>query len=152
MEAPRILPREEHWTDHEYVRCAAAQGPVVRDRHGIFITFSYEHMQRLVDPSLTRQMQTETMALQGIESGPLFDLFNNAMLFSNGEAHRNRRGALDATAERALDAPQPAVRQGHLCRAELRVRAQNELAVEALVGLHGPAVDGDAVALDLEEP
>ncbi|WP_305987052.1 cytochrome P450 [Roseibium sp. MMSF_3544] len=94
MEAPLILPRKETWTDHEYVRRAAAQGPVVRDRHGIFITFSYDHMQQLVDPSLTRQMETETMALQGINSGPVFDLFNNAMLFSNGDAHKTRRGLL----------------------------------------------------------
>ncbi|WP_269582507.1 cytochrome P450 [Roseibium sp. Sym1] len=94
MSAPLILPREETWTDHDYVRRAAAQGPVVRDRHGIFITFSLAHMQRLVDPFLTRQMETETMAIQGLSSGPVYDLFANSMLFSNAPAHGKRRAPL----------------------------------------------------------
>jgi cytochrome P450 len=94
MSAPLIMPREESWSDHAYVRHAAAQGPVVRDRHGIFITFSLDHMKRLVDPARTRQMETETMTLQGLDGGPVYDLFNNSMLFSNGETHANRRGPL----------------------------------------------------------
>jgi len=94
MNAPLILPRDEGWSDHEYVRFAAEQGPVVRDRHGIFITFSHAHMQQLVDPRLTRQMETETMALQGLDSGPVYDLFRNSMLFANGTAHANRRAPL----------------------------------------------------------
>lgn len=94
MSVPHILPRQETWSDHDYVRAAAAQGPVVRDRHGIFITFSLAHMQQLVDPALTRQMETETMAIQGISSGPVFDLFRNSLLFSNAPAHGNRRAPL----------------------------------------------------------
>jgi len=94
MDAPLILPREDTWSDHDYVRRAARQGPVVRDRHGIFITFSLAHMQQLVDPSVTRQMETETMALQGVDSGPAYDFFRNSMLFANHEAHRNRRSPL----------------------------------------------------------
>jgi len=94
MSAPQILPREDGWSDQEYVRHAATQGPVVRDRHGIFITFSLAHMQQLVDPALTRQMETETMAIQGIGSGPVFDLFQNSMLFSNAPAHSKRRAPL----------------------------------------------------------
>jgi len=94
MNAPQILPREDFWSDHEYVRAAAAQGPVVRDRHGIFITFSLAHMQQLVDPALTRQMETETMAIQGIASGPVYDLFRNSMLFSNAPDHGKRRAPL----------------------------------------------------------
>ncbi|MHA7773132.1 cytochrome P450 [Roseibium sp. M-1] len=94
MNAPLILPRDEAWSDHDFVRHAALQGPIVRDRHGIFITFSYAHMQRLVDPQLTRQMETETMALQGLDSGPVYDLFRNSMLFANGTAHANRRAPL----------------------------------------------------------
>ncbi|WP_422376015.1 cytochrome P450 [Roseibium sp.] len=94
MNAPQILPREESWTDHDYVRHASAQGAVVRDRHGIFITFSLKHMQQLVAPALTRQMETETMAIQGITNGPVFELFQNSMLFSNAPAHGRRRGPL----------------------------------------------------------
>jgi len=94
MDAPLILPREETWSDHDYVRHARAQGPVVRDRHGILITFSYAHMCELVAPAMTRQMETETMTLQGIDSGPVYDLFRNSMLFANGTVHRNRRAPL----------------------------------------------------------
>ena len=94
MTAPLILPRVDGWSDHDYVRHAAAQGPVVRDRHGIFITFSLSHMQQLVNPALTRQMETETMVLQGLSSGPVFDLFQNSMLFSNAPAHGRRRTPL----------------------------------------------------------
>lgn len=94
MPAPHILPRDETWSDHDYVRMAAAQGPVVRDRHGIYITFSLSHMQQLVDPVLTRQMETETMKLQGVSHGPVYDLFRHSMLFSNAPEHGSRRAPL----------------------------------------------------------
>lgn len=57
----------------------------------------HSNISALADPAMTRQLETESIRKQGIETGPIFDLFDRSMLFSNGEAHKRRRGPVTRT-------------------------------------------------------
>jgi len=94
---PRVTPREEGQNDHDYVEAWRAKGPVAVDRYGFFWTFSHAHMLVCTDPSLTRQVETETVRIRGITSGPIFRYFDSALLFANGRTHAARRRPLART-------------------------------------------------------
>ncbi|WP_196223289.1 cytochrome P450 [Roseibium sp. RKSG952] len=97
MDVPALPERDKTLSDHEFLKLARQLGPVARDRYGILVSFSHAHLVQLLNPDLTRQMETETLAIQGISQGPLFDFFNNALLFSNGAVHQRRRAPLART-------------------------------------------------------
>ncbi|MEM7269570.1 MAG: cytochrome P450 [Pseudomonadota bacterium] len=106
-----IPKRADGQTDHEYVEALRAMGPVGRDRHGFVWVFSHEHMLACMDPTTTRQVETEKVALMGLSEGPIYEYFANSLLFSNGEVHQRRRGPLARTfAFRMMEALRPRVR------------------------------------------
>jgi len=91
---PLLPPRAEDIDDHAYMAQAKRLGPLVRDEFFRVNTFSHAHFLALLNDDLTRQIETESLDLQGIGAGPARDFFSNVMLFSNGEVHRNRRAPL----------------------------------------------------------
>ncbi|GGY45195.1 cytochrome P450 [Parvularcula lutaonensis] len=83
--------------DHAYLRSCREQAPVVRAPSGVPIVLHFRNIEKMVDPRTTRQLETEGLAFQGVTSGPLYDVVQRSMLFSNGQVHRNRRGGLSRT-------------------------------------------------------
>jgi cytochrome P450 len=91
---PLLMPREPGLDDHDYLAQYWALGPLARDSVGIVHSFPYASFNRLLDDSLTRQIETEGIRLRGITAGPVFDFFANSLLTSNGETHKARRTPL----------------------------------------------------------
>ena len=81
-------------SDHQFMAGAWAQGPFARDKLGVISAFSAEHMAIFTDERWTRQIELEGMRASGVTRGAMFDFVSNSLLFSNGQAHRNRRGPL----------------------------------------------------------
>ncbi len=81
---------------HAAYRDARAQSPVIRNQMGIATGLRARHMETILSDA-TRQMESETLMMQGVTSGPLWELRQNAILFSNGDAHRRRRQPLART-------------------------------------------------------
>jgi cytochrome P450 family 103 len=81
---------------HAAYRDARAKSPVIRNMMGIVTGLRARHMETIVS-DVTRQMEAETLMMQGVTSGPIWDLRQNAILFSNGDAHRRRRQPLART-------------------------------------------------------
>jgi cytochrome P450 len=65
--------------------------PFLRREDDSYIAIRWGEVERLATDPRTRQMETERLIAQGINSGALFDIFANSMLYSNGAAHRRRR-------------------------------------------------------------
>jgi cytochrome P450 len=63
---------------------------------GMVIGLRGRQMETILS-DVTRQMETETLMMQGITSGPIWDIRQNAILFANGDAHRRRRQPLART-------------------------------------------------------
>jgi cytochrome P450 len=63
-----------------------------------------------IDPR-TRQSEGERLRSQGIDAGPLFEVLDNTMLYSNGAVHRRRRAPLSrAFAFRLITGIRPRIR------------------------------------------
>ena len=108
---PLAPPREKGLTDVDYLRQLALIRPLVRDRYGILFAFSHAHMLRLLTSDETRQVEVDTLVLQGITDGPLFDFLSNSLLYANGERHRLRRTPLARSFHHSLmDALRPEIR------------------------------------------
>ncbi|MEY8828782.1 cytochrome P450 [Sedimentitalea sp. XS_ASV28] len=100
----------EGQTDHEYMAAAWAQGPLARNRLGIISGFSLANMDMINDDRWTRQLELEGMFISGVRDGPMFEFQRNALLFSNGQVHRNRRGPLVRSfATRVIAEMRPAI-------------------------------------------
>ncbi|MEO1732647.1 MAG: cytochrome P450 [Pseudomonadota bacterium] len=113
----------EGQTDHDFMMAAWNQGPFAKDKFGIVTAFSAAHMTELADERFTRQIETEGLRMSGVTSGPMYDFISNALLFQNGQRHRDMRGPLVRTF-------------AHKVIADLRphVRARAETMVRSLVG------------------
>lgn len=108
---PRVGKRPEGMSDHDYVEELRASGPVAVDRYGFYWTFSHEHLLHCTDPALTRQIETEKVTALGIQDGPVFEYFDNSLLFSNGATHHRRRRPLARTfAHRLMADLRPRIR------------------------------------------
>lgn len=97
VEAPEIavmVPAEEDI--HAVFRAAREQSPVARNTMGMAIALRGRHLETVLSDA-TRQIETETKMMQGIMDGPIFELYQNSILFSNGDAHRRRRQPLART-------------------------------------------------------
>jgi len=81
---------------HAIIRELREQSPVARNAMGMAIGMRASQLDLIVSDA-TRQIETETLMLQGVTSGPIFDLRQNSILFSNGDAHRRRRQPLART-------------------------------------------------------
>src|SRR5215510_8996452 len=81
---------------HAAYRDARAKSPVVRNSLGMVIGLRGRQIETIVS-DVTRQMEGETLMMQGVTSGPMWELRQNSILFSNGDAHRRRRQPLSRT-------------------------------------------------------
>jgi cytochrome P450 len=92
---------------HAMLRDLRAQAPLARTPIGITMALRHRHIE-LVTSDATRQLETEMLMLQGLTSGPIFDLISSGMLFANGETHRRRRAPVSRTfAFKLMDAMRP---------------------------------------------
>ncbi len=94
---PRFPDYVTGQTDHQFMQAARARGPLAMDRYGFVTAFSQAHMELFNDDRWTRQIELEGMRAAGVSSGPMFDFVQNALLFANGQTHRNRRAPLVRT-------------------------------------------------------
>ncbi len=91
-DAPMIDFSIDFPDDHARYRHYRNLAPVARTPFGTYVALRHRHGPIATNPETTRQLELETLALQGITHGPIYDFFQSAMLFANGEAHRRRRG------------------------------------------------------------
>ncbi|MBX2853497.1 MAG: cytochrome P450 [Rhodobacteraceae bacterium] len=89
-----------------------------------FITRHKDVTALMTDPR-TRQFETESLTLRGVNSGALYDFFANSMLVSNPPVHAKRRApAAKAFAFKAIEAWRPRIRT--LVAEILETARQNE--------------------------
>src|SRR5688572_21935014 len=108
-EAPQIeFLLDEHGDDpHAVLKAARARAPIARTQIGVVLALRHRHLE-LVMSDATRQLETETKVMQGITSGPIWDLVTAAMLFANGETHVRRRAPVARTfAFKLMEAMRP---------------------------------------------
>lgn len=92
---------------HGHLADLRAKSPVARGMMGSALTLRHRHLD-LVNGDATRQVETEMKLMQGIVSGPIFELVQTGMLFANGEAHQRRRSPVSRTfAFKLMDAMRP---------------------------------------------
>jgi cytochrome P450 len=85
--------------------------PFLRREDDSYIAIRWRDVECLATDPRTRQMETERLIARGINSGALFDIVANTMLYSNGAAHRRRRAPLSrAFAFRLIAGLRPRVR------------------------------------------
>jgi cytochrome P450 len=94
---------------HTVLKGLREQAPLARTPIGIVLALRHRHLE-LVTSDATRQMETETKVMQGITSGPIWDLMTTGMLFANGDVHARRRAPVARTfAFKLMDAMRPKV-------------------------------------------
>jgi cytochrome P450 len=92
---------------HAILKEVRETAPLARTSIGVILALRHRHLE-LITSDATRQMETETKVMQGVVSGPIFDLVSTGMLFANGEAHRRRRAPIARTfAFKLMDAMRP---------------------------------------------
>jgi cytochrome P450 len=94
MEPPVLSIAEIDADPHGIFRHYRSLTPLLnRERIGYLAIRAADVDPLALDPR-TRQVETEHLAVRGIVSGPLVELFGNSMLLSNGPAHRRRRAPM----------------------------------------------------------
>ncbi len=83
--------------EHAFVAAQRARAPLFRGPLGIYVLLTHRHTLQVMEEGCTRQLETEALLLRGIESGPLFEFYDSAMLFANGQSHVNRRAPVTRT-------------------------------------------------------
>ena len=107
-EAPE-LGLDQGRDPHVLLRSLREQAPVVRTSIGMVLALRHRHLEIIISDA-TRQLETETKVMQGITSGPIWDLATTGMLFANGEVHARRRAPVARTfAFKLMDAMRPKV-------------------------------------------
>jgi cytochrome P450 len=92
---------------HAYLKAMRERTPIARTPMGIVLALHHRHLE-LVTSDATRQLETETKVMQGITSGPIWDMTTTGMLLANGDAHTRRRGPVAKTfAFKLMDAMRP---------------------------------------------
>ncbi|MGO7733218.1 cytochrome P450 [Rhizobium leguminosarum] len=97
---------------HERFRFWRAKMPVIQREDGTYLILRAADFATIYDETKTRQLETEFLAIRGVTSGPIFDLFANGMLTSNGAAHTKRRGLVARTfVRRLIEELRPSIRR-----------------------------------------
>jgi cytochrome P450 len=92
---------------YAYLKEMRARTSIARSQMGVVLALRHRHLE-LVTSDATRQLETETKMMQGVTSGPIWDLTVNAMLFANGDAHARRRAPVARTfAFKLMEAMRP---------------------------------------------
>lgn len=71
--------------------------PIAKTPVGTYQVFRYADAERIMTDGSTRQVEKEFIQLQGINEGPIDDFYENTVIMSNGETHRNRRKPMTKT-------------------------------------------------------
>ena len=111
-ELPVIPETLDPGTDvYKLLRDLQAQTPLVRTDFGFILGLKNRYID-LVTSDATRQIETESKMIQGITDGPIFEFTRLAMLFANGDLHKNRRTPVAKTfAFKLMDAMRPKIRE-----------------------------------------
>jgi cytochrome P450 len=89
--------------------------PLLKRANAGYIAIRAADMEPLAFDPRTRQIETEQLAVRGIHSGPLAELWSNSMLFSNGGEHRRRRASMSrAFAFKLIEEMRPRIRAAAL--------------------------------------
>jgi cytochrome P450 len=89
--------------------------PLLKRENAGYIAIRAADVEPLAFDPRTRQVETEQLALRGISSGPLFDLWSNSMLFANAAEHRRRRVPMSrAFAFKLIEEMRPYIRTAAL--------------------------------------
>lgn len=65
--------------------------PFILAETGVYLILRADDVLGLYSDAKTRQVETESLTLRGVKGGPIWDLMQNGMLTSNGDAHVRRR-------------------------------------------------------------
>jgi cytochrome P450 len=101
--------------------------PLLKRENAGYIAIRAADIEQLAFDQRTRQVETEQLVARDINSGPLFELWSNSMLFANGAEHRRRRLPMSrAVAFKLIEELRPCIRTAalrilseHLHRGEL---------------------------------
>jgi cytochrome P450 len=95
--------------------------PLLKRENAGYIAIRAADIETLAFDPRTRQVETEQLAVRGIHSGPLFDLWSNSMLFANSAEHRRRRVPMSrAFAFKLIEELRP-----HIRTAALRILSEH---------------------------
>jgi cytochrome P450 len=85
--------------------------PLLKRENAGYIAIRAADMEPLAFDARTRQIEGEQLAVRGIHTGPLVELWSNSMLFSNGGEHRRRRAPMSrAFAFKLIEEMRPRIR------------------------------------------
>ena len=85
--------------------------PLLKRANAGYLAIRAADMEPLAFDPRTRQIETEQLAVRGIHSGALVELWRNSMLFSNGGEHRRRRAPMSrAFAFKLIEEMRPRIR------------------------------------------
>jgi cytochrome P450 family 103 len=85
--------------------------PLLKREGAGYIAIRAADIEPLAFDPRTRQVETEHLAVRGIQSGPLVEQWANSMLFSNGAEHRRRRTPMSrAFAFKLIEMLRPRIR------------------------------------------
>ncbi|SFB46121.1 hypothetical protein SAMN03159496_03943 [Rhizobium sp. NFR07] len=112
LDVPEVSLEELETKPHEIFSTYRPQVPFIRRPDGVYLMLRAKDMATLYDESKARQMETEYIASRGVTSGPIWDLFSNGMLTSNGQTHRSRRSPVARTfSYRMVEELRPRIRK-----------------------------------------
>ena len=111
MEPPALSVDQLDHDPHGVYRHYRPLTPLLKRINSGYIAIRAADIEPLAFDPRTRQIETEQLAVRGIRSGPLVDLWQNSMLFANGGEHRRRRAPMSrAFAFKLLEASRPHIR------------------------------------------
>ncbi len=93
-EPPRLSIAEIDEDPHGIFRRYRPLTPLLKRENLGYLAIRAADVEPLAFDPRTRQVETEQLAVKGIVSGPLVELFGHSMLFSNGGVHRRRRAPM----------------------------------------------------------
>lgn len=97
VSAPLVSLEDLAADPHGVFRHFRARVPFIRRSDGMLVVLRACDVRQLSTDHRVRQTETDYIRSIGIEDGPLFRLFAEGMLTSNGEVHRNRRAPFTRT-------------------------------------------------------
>jgi cytochrome P450 family 103 len=102
------LDRDAHGIYSRYRK----EMPFIMSAVGTYLVLRADDIVNLYSDQRTRQVETELIQLRGVTSGPIWNVMTRAMLTSNGDVHRRRRGPLSRTfGFKMMESLRPKVRQ-----------------------------------------
>src|SRR6186713_1883397 len=97
---------------HEIFSFHRPRAPIVVRDDGVYVAIRAADIESLASNTQTRQLETEYVRSRGVSNGPLFDVFENTMLMSNGPIHRRRRAPVSrAFAYKLIMGMRPRIRE-----------------------------------------